>query len=209
MLTDDEAETLRTIHAEIEKSYPRWKLSGMYLLPDDLGRSTDEIGGRIIFHDGKLNLKNNFEANPVTWWILKNHGISVLGSDPRALPIEIDAQDLVIWTRENMNTYWKSWTQRLDGFVVMLTDWGIQWTVLGIARQFYTIRENKIISKQRAGEYVLSFIPQQWHRIISEAIRIRTKSPGSLYRLRLARTIDAINFMKYIIDSSNNYLKRA
>jgi hypothetical protein len=209
LATKDEVETVHKVHLEVEQRHPNWILSGMYLLHNDLGRPSDEIGERIVFHEGNLPLQNNFEANPVAWWILKHHGISVLGSDPRDLPISVDTKVLVAWTQENMNTYWKSWTQQLGKRMILLTDWGIQWAVLGVARQFYTIREHNIITKRRSGEYALTVIPSQWHRIIKEAIRLRTKADGSRYRFRFARMLDAVNFMKYIIQTSNDYLNQS
>jgi hypothetical protein len=205
--TNDEMGVLREIQKEVEQHYPRWKLSGMYLLESELGKYEGEVENLIGFHDGVLRVHNNFELNPITWWILKNHGIAVLGSDPHDLPIAVDSKVLVSWTQQNMNTYWKSWTQRPGRLVALFTDWGVQWAVLGILRQFYTIREKKIITKRRAGDYALSVGPPQWHRIINEAIRVRTKAKGSLYRLRFMRTIDTIHFINYIIRISNDSLK--
>ena len=207
LATEEEIKTLLEIHQKVERSFPHWKLSGVYLLSFDIGKQSREIGERLVYHDGKLQSQANFEANPVTWWILKNGGISVLGFNPRELPIAIDENYLVTWTAGNMNTYWKSWTRQPGKLLAMLSDWGIQWTVLGVARQFYTIREKKVITKQRAGEYLLSVVPQKWHRIIKEAIRVRTKSTGSLYRFRVIRMLDAVKFMKFIFQTSNDYLR--
>jgi hypothetical protein len=195
-------QALKEIHREVERGYPRWKLEGMYLLESQLGGT----GHFLVYHDGLLKTHPP-EPDPVTWWILKNHGIPLLGSDPRDLPVSVDTNVLVAWTQGNMNTYWKGWTRKPGRLIVLLTDWGIQWAALGVARQFYTIRENAIISKRRAGDYALSAVPHQWHRIIHEAIRIRTRSGASFYRSRLARMIAVVNFMKYIIRSSNAHRK--
>ena len=207
LATEQESKILYEIHQKVETTYPHWKLSGVYLLPSDLGKLSREIGERIIFHDGKLDLQSDFEANPVTWWILKNSGIAVLGSDPRELPIAVDENYLVTWTVGNMNTYWNSWTRRLGKLIAMLSDWGIQWTVLGVARQFYTIREKKVITKQRSGEYALTIVPEKWHRILKEAMRLRTKSDDAQYRSRIVRMLDAVQFVKYVIQASNGYVR--
>jgi hypothetical protein len=207
LATEQESKILYEIHQKVETTYPHWKLSGVYLLSDDLGKQSREIGERIIFHDGKLDLQSDFEANPVTWWTLKNGGIPVLGVDPNELSVSVDESYLVTWTLGNMNTYWKSWTRQPGQLLSMLSDWGIQWTVLGVARQFYTIREKKVITKQRAGEYLLTVVPQNWHRIIKEAIRVRTRSTGSLYQFRMFRMLDAVKFIKFIIQTSNDYLR--
>lgn len=203
LVHEKDVEILREIHQEVDQRYPTWKLSGVYLLENDLGKQSREIGECIVFHDGKLKSQTHFESHPVTWWTLKNCGIPVLGSDPKSLPLDITENDLVAWTLENMNTYWKSWTQQPGNLIMLLSDWGIQWTVLGVARQLYTIRERKVITKQRSGEYALSVIPEQWHQIIKEAIRIRTKSPKSLYLFRFVRMLEAVKFMKYVIQLPN------
>ena len=207
LATEQESKILYEIHQKVEVTYPHWKLSGVYLLPSDLGKQSREIGERIIFHDGKLDLQSDFEANPVTWWTLKNYGIPALGVDPSELSIPVDENYLVTWTLGNMNTYWKSWTRQPGKLITMLSDWGIQWTVLGVARQFYTVREKKVITKQRAGEYLLTIVPQKWHRIIKESIRIRTKSDDALYRSRIIRMLDAVKFINFIIQTSNDYLR--
>ncbi len=205
-VTKQEVDILRRIHIETDRQYPRWKLSGMYLLESQLGKYAGDVKSLIGFHDGNLRVQSNFELNPITWWILKNHGIPVLGSDPRDLAITVDAETLISWTQKNMNTYWKNWTRRPIRLLSLLTDWGVQWTVLGILRQVYTIREKNIITKQRAGEYGLYEVPERWHRIIKEAIRIRTKTAGPLYRSTFIRAMEVRDFINYIITTSNHYL---
>ncbi|MFT3891249.1 MAG: DUF4111 domain-containing protein [Anaerolineales bacterium] len=206
--TEQESKALYEIHQKVESTYPHWKLSGAYLLASDLGKQSREIGERVVFHDGKLDLQSDFEANPVTWWILKNYGVPALGVDPSGLSIPVDENYLVTWTLGNMNTYWKSWTQQPGKLISMLSDWGIQWTVLGVARQFYTIMEKKVITKKRSGEYALTVFPAQYHRILREAIRLRTKSDGALYRSRLARMREAVKFMKYVFQVSSEHVRK-
>ncbi len=203
--TQQEAERLSQIHKNIEWKYPRWKFSGMYLLENEVGKYTGEVESLLGFHDGVLRFRHDFELNPVTWWIVKNHGIPIIGPSPRELPITVDSKFLVSWTHENMNTYWKSWTQRPGRLIVLFSDWGLQWAVLGILRQFYTIRENNITTKQCAGKYALSVVPERWHRLINEVLRIRTKATGALYPLGLMRIMDAVHFLNYIIQVSNEY----
>jgi hypothetical protein len=198
-----ELETLREIHRRVEKAIPRWKLSGSYLLVEDLGRHENQIPLRPYYHDSRLHPAGRFELNPITWWVLKNHAIPLRGPAPQELPFEVDWAGLVAWTRQNMNTYWISWTRRLDGFLVLLTDWGIQWTVLGVLRQFYTLRENRVTTKVKAGEYALTCLPERWHRLVQEALNIRLGQKGSAYRWRVSRASEATRFLRYIIRLCN------
>ncbi|MBZ0302050.1 MAG: DUF4111 domain-containing protein [Anaerolineae bacterium] len=83
------------------------------------------------------------------------------------------------------------------------SDWGIQWAVLGVLRQFYSFREGAITSKVGAGDYALQHLPPTWHRLIQEALNIRTQSGQCLYRSRLLRMMEAVRFMRYIIQTCN------
>ena len=92
----------------------------------------------------------------------------------------------------------------LDGLLVLLSDWGIQWTVLGVLRQFYTFRESAITTKLKAGEYALAHLPLDWRRLIQEALRIRRGGKPSFYRCRLSRALEARKFLLYIIQTCNS-----
>jgi hypothetical protein len=81
----------------------------------------------------------------------------------------------------------------------LLNDYGIQWAVLGVLRQFYTFRERAITSKVGAGMYGLLHTPQQWHRLIQEAIDFREGRARSTYRSKIVRAISARAFLQLII----------
>ncbi|MBK9925821.1 MAG: DUF4111 domain-containing protein [Anaerolineales bacterium] len=196
-------EKLAEIHKTIEKNFPKWKLSGSYLQTHDLGRFENEIEPHPYYHDGKLHEKGYFEINSITWWTLKNHGIAVTGQDPAELPFTIDWNLLISRMKKNLNSYWLGWTKRIDSFFILLSDWGIQWAVLGVLRQYYTFRENSIVTKTKAAEYALTCLPTRWHPLIQEAIDIREGKKRSQYRSKIVRMIDAAKFLKYIIQTSN------
>jgi len=201
--TSTDIKNLYHIHRAIDKNYPRWKMSGSYLQADDLGHFNDEVELHPACHDGVVRPAEHFELNSVTWWTLKNHGIAVMGSEPQELSFTVDWNRLVTKMRENLNTFWFSYTKRPNRIVSTLSDWGVQWTVLGVLRQFYTFRENTITTKEKAGTYALSHVPTRWHRLIREATNIREGKNSSAYRLRIARTIEVVSFTKYIIQTCN------
>jgi len=194
---------LRNIHKIIEQNYPRWRMSGSYLPSDNFKPYKMDVKPNIYFHDGLLKLDGHFELNSVEGWILKNHGIMLLGDEPQDLPFIVDWDLLIVKMRENLNSYWVNWTKRPFKIIIMLFDSGIQWTVLGVLRQFYSFRENSITTKIKAGEYGLAKLPFRWHRLIKEAIEIREGNKTSAYRFRIVRTIEAVRFVKFIIQTCN------
>lgn len=199
-LSQADIEELIAIHKIIEKDFFKWKLSGCYLQLYDLGRFENDIKLHPYYHDGKFHPEGYFEINSITWWILKNHGIVIIGKETADLPFTVDWDLLIARMKKNLNSYWVSWTNR---YFVMLSDWGIQWTVLGVLRQYYTFRENSITTKIKAANYALTCLPIRWHSLIQEAIDIREGKKKSLYRSKIVRMVDAVKFLKYIIQTSN------
>jgi hypothetical protein len=85
----------------------------------------------------------------------------------------------------------------------LYSNWGIQWAVLGILRQFFTFRENSITTKVKAGEYALGCLPSRWHPLIQEAINIRQGQKGPSNRFRFGRMVRTVRFLNYVIDRCN------
>lgn len=202
--TPVDIEHLRKIHQTLENSYPRWKMSGSYVQHSDLGKLEQQLMPHPHFHDGVLHPVAQHGLNAVIWWELKHCGITVLGADPRNLPIDVNWDLLIEEMRANLNSYWRSWTRHPWRVMALYTDWGIQWAVLGILRQFYTFRENSITTKIKAGEYALRCLPNNWHPLIQDAIHIRQGKKDLAYRFRFGRMIHAVNFLKYVIHCCNS-----
>ena len=88
--------------------------------------------------------------------------------------------------------------------VWLLTDFGMQWAVLGVLRRYYTFREQEdIISKTGAGQYALRHLPATWHCVIREAVRIREHVGMPAYRMSISRAIEAHAFLRYNIGACN------
>ncbi|WGV25287.1 aminoglycoside adenylyltransferase domain-containing protein [Halotia branconii] len=201
--TAQEVEKLKAVHQQVEMLYPEWKLEGSYLQWEDLGREQQEIVPYPYYHDGVLRSAGYHDVNLVTWWVLKHRGISIMGLSPQTLAFTVDGNLLRTNIQENLNSYWVSWTRQPNKIAYLVTDSGIQWAVLGILRLFYTLREHDITSKTEAGRYALVHLPTQWHRLITEAINLRSNRHGSCYRSRVNRAIEAVRFLRYVINVCN------
>lgn len=105
-----------------------------------------------------------------------------------------------------MNTYWVSWIDRLKKQAVILVmedqksqlDEAVEWCVLGMLRQLYTIREHSVISKIAAGEYGMKVLPIKWHGLMREAISIKLQKPISEYTSQSERLDDLIELLRTI-----------
>jgi hypothetical protein len=193
---------LEAIHRRIEKEYPRPQLQGSYLQPEDLGRDESVIPAHPHYSDGVLHTSHHAE-NDVTWWLLKNRGVTLQGIPANELDFSVDWSRLLANMRVNLNRYWGRYTREPIRIIQLLFDEGIQWAVLGVLRQYYSFETGEITSKIGAGSYALQHLPPRWHRIIQEAINIRNQQKPSRYRSRLVRAIDAFAFMRFIIGWCN------
>ena len=207
--SESDVESLEEIHCVIAASYPRWKLEGSYLQWQDLGQAERAIAPHPIYHDGELQQMGHFDVNWVTWWVLKNRGIALIGREPNELNFTVDWRHLITDMRQNLNTYWADFTTKPQRIVWLFSDYGIQWTVLGVLRQYYSFMEQDITSKTGAGEYALAHLPTGWHPLIREAIHLREQASGSLYESRIIRALEAYNFLRYIIRLSNAQVSNA
>lgn len=205
--TPQEIFHLEKIHQILATTYPNWKLDGSYLQWHDLGRLSDAIEPSPYVADGVFHSQGYRDINLVTWWVLKHYGIAILGASPQALSFTVSWDELVARMYDNLNGYWRSWTRSPVRFSQLLTDYGVQWAVLGVLRLWYAFCENEITSKTGAGKYALSHLPGRWHPLIQEAINLREDCEHKLYTSRIRRAYDAVKFLRYIIRLCNDRLR--
>ncbi|MGB5947551.1 aminoglycoside adenylyltransferase domain-containing protein, partial [Paenisporosarcina sp.] len=203
-LLEADAVVLTEIHSKIANRYKHPELDGVYILREDLGRLNLGDDHYINYNSGKLSCSSNFD--PIIWWILKTKGIKIVGTERTALDFDIHSKHLISYVNENMNSYWALRVQRMETSITELynlpvedIDDEIEWTVLGLLRQFYTLKERDIISKLGAGEYALQHLPLEWHPIIKEAINIRKGEKMNIFTSDKERIDMTIRFSKYII----------
>lgn len=212
-LTVRDTEALSHIHRTIENKYNKPEMDGVYALREDMGKLFTSIDDRIeypYYNNGELAFGDYFNFNPITWWVLKNKGIKIIGPEIEEFELDIQPYVLTSYVRENMNSYWTNRVQMAEASFEQLTqlpteqiDIEIEWTVLGLLRQFYTIKEHDIVSKLAAGEYGLTQLPVEWHNIIKEAMNIRKGEKEKMYNSERDRLDHVMRFSKYLISHCN------
>lgn len=198
---------IKEIHKKISYKYHKTVLEGSYVTTQQIGKLNKDIGSAIHF-DGKKIRYDNKSGNVgiVTWFMLKTYGMTIIGQKPDYYISNIGINDLIYCVKLNADTYWVNWTEKASkNFsvkgVYTLFEQGVEWGVLGISRLYYTIQEKDVVSKYKAGEYVLENVPTSFGKIIKEALRIRKgENKKSYYKSPFRRRKDMILFMKYMIN---------
>jgi predicted nucleotidyltransferase len=211
-LTEEDAEALTDIHTKLATNYTKPEMDGVYITKEDVGKLEQHPDDSYpYYNDGQLYFGNYFNFNPITWWQLKENGVSVLGPSIKAYRMDIDTKQLVSYVQENMNSYWINRIQQMERSIDKISklstndiDTEIEWTVLGLLRQFYTLKEIGIISKLGAGKYGLRHMPPKWHPLINEAIHIRKGTKQRELQPSYERITSLIEFSNYLVDCCNN-----
>ena len=198
--TQPEVARLHAIHHRLERTYPRWPWQGEYLRWEDWAHPEQDQVLSLTYHEGRFQPRTHLDLQTsITCWTLKHHGLGLKGPTPQNLDLPVNWDTLLDQMTRNLHTYWGSFTTQPQRLAWLVTDSGIQWTVLGVLRQWYTCEVHDIASKTEAGAHALTHLPQRWHRLIQEALRIREQTAGALYSSRIGRAIDAVRFVDYVI----------
>ncbi len=207
-LTAQDVEVISALHKKLNRKYKDTGMDGCYLFVEDIGKKQSEVKGCLHVNEGRTNWGND-TINPITWWILKNKGIAILGPDVATYNFNVDERVLDEYVLENMNSYWSSRLKKIKKYKAFLipnklVDLEVEWSITGILRQFYTLQEHDIVSKIDACKYAMHHLPKEFHNIINEAISIREGSDIRYCSSKKQRIDDTIQCMTYILEHCNS-----
>ena len=144
----------------------------------------------------------------ITLMELKTIAYTVYGTQSHLLPISIGREEISHVLFQNINSYWRSWLSRHSHsphrYLLLLSfPWFTEWSILGIARQLYTLKTGNITSKLQAGRYLLEMLPNKYHPIVQQAIDVRTKCKQYQFSPSVIRAKQTLECSQYIIDVFN------
>lgn len=216
-LNSSDIQSIAEAHTLVEVEFPNLDIMGAYIRQEDAGKASDDIPAFPKYHEKTLDFNGSGDINPVTWWVLKKHGICIYGQ-PINFEYQISSYELVQYVFENMNTYWVGWIERLENALSLIDkieptnveqikqlDFAVEWCTLGMLRQYYSIRECDVISKVAAGEYGLKRLPNRWHGLVREAIAMKRLEPKREYSSHLQRLRDLVELLRFIHKESSVY----
>ena len=214
-ISQDKLNLVRDNHLEIESSYPQPPLSGIYIEKKNLGKTKEEIETISFFNNGALKTTTDparfFEINPITWIELKINAHTIWGEPAQQLNNPILWEQVYEYLHQNINSYWKKYLVEPRNpshkyyYDTLLKGSENAWCVAGVARQLYTLREQKITSKKGACLYFLDQTPKRFRKILQDTINFRE---GRKARPAWRQKKDTLSFIAYCISAFNEaYLK--
>lgn len=209
-ITEGDLKILKEIHRQIKRRFPKTDLMGIYVTRNDLNSHHDKTKSCPSFIDGRFKGYQKFDTNSIDAFQLKKYGITVKGQGVDSLDYTVDWNVLISNMKNNLNIYWLNWKNACKKFLTLkfiglyFNLSMIEWGVLGVTRLYYTFKEGDMTSKVGAGEYALKTVPERWHKIINESMRLRKGIKKSYYKSIIERRNDALEYIEFIIQESNN-----
>ena len=207
------AEELQQIHNIIEQSFPAPRLSGYYISNHIISEKEPDKTIVVTYDNGIVD-NEIFKMGPAVLYELKTTALTITGSAASSLPVTINERDLVDFQYRNINSYWRNWIDQHTSIfrkriILFCIPRLTEWSVLGVARQLYTLHTGKIVSKKAAGIYCLEHLPAKFRPIIEEAIKIRMDNRvypffrSHSIKPSFRRTRETIECVNYLIDVFN------
>ena len=184
-VNEAEKQQLVELHKKMSESTLGKRMDGMYIPLADLGKYNHEINEYVYCADGKADI-GHWDINAVTWWTLKNQGITVIGKEVEDLPFQIKWDDVVNTMKYNVEQYWSE--KAKQPYLFFIEEW-VESAVVTMGRILYTLDHKTIVSKDRGLQYLLERSAKEWEPLLKEVERMRY-DPKEKKKLSIWRRAD-------------------
>ena len=167
------------------------RMDGMYIPLVHVGKQNYEMPPYLYCSDGKIN-EGHWDINYVTWWTIKNSGITVWGQQANELPYEVTWDEVVSTMKYNVEQYWSEKVKR--PYLFFSTEW-VESAVVTMGRIICTLEMERIVSKDEGLQYMLTRC-KEWEPLLQDVYRVR-QNEGM--KLSLSRWRRAEMTKKYLV----------
>lgn len=202
--TDEDFGAIRTACALLAERQPLPHVDGPFLAWGDLvvepatGLHRPWVLHGEPHHDGDC-----FEINPVTWYELANHGVTVRGPRPDRLGIPTDVEARVRFVVDNLRTYWTDLAEQVLTACDAQPDASfdaasLTWIALGALRLHHTAFTGGVTSKRGAGEWGLLEAPERFHPVLHRALDLRARAADD--EVGVAEVAEAARLVQWVVE---------
>ena len=189
----------------MQVAHPGVDFDGAHLLASDLARDPEDCPDVPCVLHRKFAAEARYDVSPVMWHELAWHGVTVSGPPLAGLDVWTSPEALAAFTRGNLDTYWRSNAEALQAMPAEgEQEWACCWCVLGVARLHHLLVTGRMTTKTRAGEWGLTHYPERFHRVLREALRIRSGGSDEYLDDDVARGLDTAAFTAYVVAEGTN-----
>lgn len=198
--TPADVEALRHAHERVRDAHPDTPFDGPHLLAEDLTRPATECPDVPCVLHHLFEEEQKVHDGVVCWHELARHGITVTGRPHRELGIWTSQDALLAFTRGNLDTYWRLNAEALTAMPAEGSALeACSWCVLGVARLHHLLVTGEMTTKNGAGRWGLTYYPERFHRVLREALRIRSGGHDEYPGDDEARGADTAEFTTYVV----------
>lgn len=179
-LTHDELAGLQALHASLGHLDAGWArhLEGSYVTRDRF-RTLDPARAPFPFLDNGARelVPDNHCNSAVMRRVVREHGVTLAGPDPKSLVEPVAADDLRREAAETMRRY-ADWAHGLAG----MSAWTQPYLVLTCCRVLATLVLGEVISKRAAAEWATGALDPAWRDLVERAQADRPDPWGRVHR---------------------------
>jgi predicted nucleotidyltransferase len=173
-LTDEQQARLQAMHRRIYALETPWAqhLEGSYV-PERRLRRVDWSRSPFLYLDnGADQLIWDSHCNtPVVRWLLREHGLTLAGPEPRPIVDPVSAPELQREAVARIHEY-AEWASEPTEAAPM-SRWMQPYLVVTFCRLLFTLSEGRVPSKREAGEWALERLDGEWRELVRQALADR------------------------------------
>ena len=180
-LSEREVSELNAMHAHIYDLGPEWArhLEGSYF-PKELLKRGDPARTPLYYLDNTARsmIRSDHDNTLVVRWVVREHGIPLVGPDPRELIDPVPAADLKQEVRATMS----EWAEEIfKGSYNINNRWAQPFAVISYCRMLQTLHTGTIESKIAGVRWGMGALDSRWTDLIQRAWEDRP-DPNTKYR---------------------------
>lgn len=168
--TDEDVRALEVLHTRLFTLPPAWAqhLEGSYIPVDALRAKAAEPRRFVFFDNGATTaFRDEHDDTHVLRWVLREHGIAVLGSDPRTLVDLVTAEQLREECSPMLDSY-AAWAPETSP-VGRMSRWKQPYLVVTVCRILFTRSEGTVPSKPAALAWGRGHLPARFGPLFEQA----------------------------------------